>query len=107
VIVAYRPTPPQGPFTVYAQQNAYFNTIDRDVCPRHAILKDLEVDIKTFLDAGDHIIVMLGGNSNMRKGDLFNLFTQLSLREVIIDRHGDSGLATHKRNSTSTPIDGI
>jgi hypothetical protein len=70
-------------------------------------LKDLEVAIKTFLDAGDHIMVMLDGISNMRKGDLFNSFTQLSLMEVIIDQHGNSGPATHKRNSTSTPIDGI
>jgi hypothetical protein len=107
VIVAYRPTPPQGPFTVYAQQNAYFNTINRDICPRHAFLKDLEVDIKTYLDIGDHIMVMLDGNSNMRKGGLFNSFMQLLLREVIIHRHGNLGPATHKRNSTSTPIDGI
>jgi len=32
IIAAYRPNPPQGPFSVYAQQNAFFNSINRDIC---------------------------------------------------------------------------
>ncbi len=29
------------------------------------------------------------------------------MKEAILQRHGSHGPATHKRNSTSTPIDGI
>jgi hypothetical protein len=29
IIAAYRPNPPSGPFTVYAQQNAYFHSIGK------------------------------------------------------------------------------
>jgi hypothetical protein len=107
VIVAYRPNPPQGPYTVYAQQNAYFHTISRDICPRKAFIADLEEELTSFLAAGDHIILMIDGNTNMKRGDLYESFTQLSLREAIIDKHGSNGPATHKRNSNSIPIDGI
>ncbi len=107
IIVAYRPNPPQGPFSVYAQQNAFFHSINREICPRHAFLSDLIVDIKKFLDMGDHIILMLDGNSNMKGSDLSRALTQLSLVEAILERHGSDGPATHKRNSTKTPIDGI
>jgi len=31
ILVAYRPNPPQGPFTVYAQHNSFFHTIARDI----------------------------------------------------------------------------
>jgi hypothetical protein len=41
IITAYRPNPPQGPYTVYAQQNAFFHSILRDTCPRQAFLVDL------------------------------------------------------------------
>jgi hypothetical protein len=107
VIVAYRPNPPQGPYTVYAQQNAYFHTISRNICPQKAFIADLEEELTSFLAAGDHIILMIDGNTNMKRGDLYESFTQLSLREAIIDKHGSNGPATHKRNSNSILIDGI
>jgi len=88
-------------------QNAFFHSINREICPRHAFLSDLIVDIKKFLDMGDHIILMLDGNSNMKGSDLSRALTQLSLVEAILERHGSDGPATHKRNSTKTPIDGI
>jgi len=48
IITAYRPNPPQGPFTIYAQQNAHFHTIQREICPRQAFLVDLIVDLRKF-----------------------------------------------------------
>jgi hypothetical protein len=50
---------------------------------------------------------MIDGNSNMKSSDLSNTLSQLSLKEAILDKHGLQGLATHKRNATSSPIDGI
>jgi exonuclease III len=107
IITAYRPNPPQGPFSVYAQHNAHFNSIRRDISPRQAFICDLILEIQKFLDLGDHLILMLNGNSNMKNSDLSKSLSQLSLSEAILGRHGNDGLATHKRSSTGTPIDGI
>jgi hypothetical protein len=82
MITAYRPNPPQGPFTVYAQQNAFFHTIQRDICPRQAFLLDLRAAITQFMEAGDHIILMIGGNLNMKCSDLCTTLSQLSLRRL-------------------------
>jgi len=107
VFSAYRPNPPQGPFTVYAQHNAYFHSIQREICPRQAFLVDLQEELKQALDMGDHIVLMVDGNSNMKNSDLRSSLCKLSLHEVILNKHGMKGPATHKRNSQSTPIDGI
>ena len=106
IITAYRPNPPQGPFTVYAQ-HAHLHTIQRDICPRQAFLVDLIVDLRKFLEEGDHIILLIDGNLNMKRSDLSNALSNINLKEAILDRHGSQGPATHKRNSTSSPIDGI
>jgi len=107
VITAYRPNPPQGPFTVYVQHNAHFHTIGRDVCPRIAFVTDLVEEIQQFMEAGDHIILLIDGNSNMKSSDLSKALKQMSLQEAILARHGKNGPATHKRNATNSPIDGI
>ncbi len=107
ILVAYRSNPPQGPYTVYAQQNSYFHSVNRSICPRHAFLTDLREAINQGLEAGDHLIILMDGNSNMKKSDLSTMLQQLHLQEIILYKHGMSGPATHKRNSTSSPIDGI
>jgi hypothetical protein len=107
IITAYRPNPPQGPFTVYAQHNAYFNSIRRDICPRQAFIINLTDEIQRVLESGDNIILMIDGNSNMKNSDLSKALSQFSLQEAIIGRHGNNGPATQKRNYTSSPIDGI
>jgi hypothetical protein len=50
---------------------------------------------------------MLDGNCSMKNSDLSSALEQIHMEEVILKRHGKEGPATHKRNSTSTPIDGI
>jgi len=107
VVVAYRPNPPQGPFTVYAQQNAFFNSIGREICPRRAFLLDLVKDLQKFIELGDNVILLIDGNSNMKQSDLKAALVQIDMEEVIIGKHGLDGPATHKRNATSGPIDGI
>jgi hypothetical protein len=107
IIVAYRPNPPQGPFTVYDQQNAYFNTLGRDICPRQAFLLVLIKAINSGLEKGDHILLMMDGNSNMKNSDIVTALQRISLQEIILQCHGLLGPATHKRNSSNVPINGI
>jgi hypothetical protein len=46
IISAYRPNPPSaGVLGAYAQHTKYFNTINRETCPREAFLVDLCQDI--------------------------------------------------------------
>jgi len=80
IIVAYCPNPSQGPYTVYAQQNAYFNSIGRDICPRHTFLLDLIEKITNAVKQGDYIMVLLDGKSNMKGSDIARAFQRLSLR---------------------------
>lgn len=107
IIVAYQPNPPQGPNTVYAQQNAFFDSIHRDICPRKAFLTNLANYLAKFKEAGDHLVLLIDGNTNMKHSDLVTPFTQLEMRDIIIEKNGTNGPATHKRNSTMSPIDGI
>jgi hypothetical protein len=101
IISAYRPNPPNGPYTVYAQQNAYFNSMDRNICPRIAFVDDLSSQITLMMEQGDHVIVLIDGNSNMKAGNMSITLQALTLREVILERHGTEGPATYKRNSPS------
>jgi hypothetical protein len=106
-IAGYRPNPPQGPYTVYAQQNAFFHSIKRDICPRKAFIADLVEQLTEFIEAGDHIILMLDGNSNMKNSDLSLALREIDMTEAILRRQRIQGPGTHKQNSTCTPIDGI
>jgi hypothetical protein len=107
VISGYRPNPPAGPFTVYAQQNANFHSIGKPKCPRTAFIQDLSSELQKFLDTGDHIVLMLDGNSNMKHSDLKSALKALSLRELILDKHGMDGPSTFRHNNTIHPIDGV
>jgi hypothetical protein len=108
LISAYRPNPPSGgPFTVYAQQRRTFNVAQDSRCPRSAFIEDLVQAIISFQNNGDHIILMVDGNSDMRNGDLASALTSRNLREVILDKHGHNGPSTYRRNTSNTPIDGI
>ncbi len=94
IIIAYRPNPPGGPFTVYAQHNVFFHSTGTPRCPRKAFLRDLHYDIDTFLDAGDHIILLVDGNSNVKNCDLKTSLDGFSLTKVILDKHRLNGPST-------------
>jgi hypothetical protein len=83
IISAYRPNPPSaGVMGVYAQHCKYFNSINQDICPREAFITDLTEEITKFKANGDHVVVMLDGNEDMRRGDIQCHFTNLQLREL-------------------------
>lgn len=88
-------------------KNAFFHSILRDICPRRAFLVDLIEQLQEFIQAGDNIILMLDGNSNMKDSDLQKALHKIDLEEAILEKHGVAGPSTHKRNSNSAPIDGI
>ena len=107
VIAAYRPNPPTGSKSVYAQQNVYFLSKGYQRCPRIAFVEDLKEVLKEFLEAGNQIVLMMDGNCNMRDSDLQRMLNELTLKEIILTKHGSAGPATSKRNTQAIPIDGI
>jgi len=107
MISAYRPNPPTGPKSVYAQQNSYFLSLGQQRCPRQAFVEDLQLFLQECLEAGDQIVLALDGNCNMRDSDLQCMLKRLSMLEILISTFGNSGPATSKRNSSAVPIDGI
>jgi hypothetical protein len=107
VYVAYRPNPPSGPFSVYAQQHLYFTSQGIDKCPREAFLSDLATDIHQSMENGTHILLLLDGNEDMRGSAISRCFSNLHLHEALFTRHGTNAPSTYKRNSRDIPIDGI
>jgi len=79
VIAGYRPNPPQGPYSVYAQQNAFFHSIQRDTCPRRAFVEDLVVQLQEFIDQGENLLLMLDGNCSMKNSDLSSALEQIHI----------------------------
>jgi hypothetical protein len=84
VFSAYRPNPPQGPMSVYAQHSLHLRSQADQRCPRLAFLEDLTLQVAESKETGDMIIILLDGNTNMKESDLTQVFTSLSLREVLL-----------------------
>jgi hypothetical protein len=97
IFSAYQPKPLAGPFMVASQHREYFLTQQDYRCPRKAFLEDSAVDISSAFQDGDHVVVLIDGNTDMRKSDLSICFTSLHLREIILERHGMKGPKTCKK----------
>jgi len=50
---------------------------------------------------------MMDGNCNMRDSDLQHMLNELTLKEILLTKHGPAGPATSKRNTQAIPIDGM
>ena len=64
--------------------------------------------METWLALGDHIIIGIDANEDVRKGDVYNTMMELGLQEVILELHeGESPPETCYKNENRVPIDGI
>jgi len=97
VFSAYCPNPLQS---VFSQHRLF-------LLPRHLFIKDLVKEVKKAQSKGEHTIIMLDGNFDMRQSMMASSFHSANLREAILHRHGANGPSTFHRNTTNTPIDGI
>jgi hypothetical protein len=71
---AYRPVDSIGPGTVYAQHERYFASQYRDVDPRQAFYDDLFDEVQKWKALGDHIVVGLDANDDVRYGPTADTF---------------------------------
>jgi hypothetical protein len=103
----YCPNPPSGPLSVYAQHRRYLTSHNDMRCPREAFIQDICKSINKANEEGNHIILLIDGNSNMKDSALKIGLEQSHLKEAIIHRHGRNGPSTFRRNNNNSAIDGI
>jgi hypothetical protein len=81
----------------FSAQRIFSYSTRLPVSSRKAFLEDFAVDISSTFQDGDHVVVLIDGNTDMRKSDLSICFTSLHLREIILERHGMKGPKTCKK----------
>ena len=80
IVSAYRPVDSTGPGTVYEQHLRFFATKFRRINPRTAFYEDLFEEITKWKEAGDHLIIGIDANEDVRTGltfETFRIFSKL------------------------------
>ena len=104
-ISAYRPCDLGGSGSVSQQHSRSFK--DKRL-PRTAILEDLAASMTAWKALGNHLILGMDANEDIRQGKVHRLLDPVGLREVILDLHKDlSPPATQNCNQKREPIDGL
>jgi hypothetical protein len=108
VITAYRPNfkDEAQVQTVYIQQRKRFlelGQVHRE--PRQAILDDLASLIHEWKGNGEHIVLMMDANEDVRTGNIKTFLDATDMRDVVMSTHGSEAPNTHIDGSK--PIDGI
>ena len=88
VISAYRPVDNGNHGSVHAQQQRHFTRNLRDTIPRQAFYDDLFDEITKWKTLGDHIIIGLDANEDVRTGMMYETFRSLGMTEIILKLHG-------------------
>jgi hypothetical protein len=108
IVTVYRPCDSPGPETVNQQHQRYLTTHKRLEEPREALYQDLFEEIVAWKLQGNHIIVGIDANEDIRTGATADFFRAAGLKEAILERNKESSPpATQNRNNSREPIDGI
>ncbi len=108
LVTAYRPCESSGASTVFQQHSRALAKKGDFRNPRTAILEDLAEAIIEWKTLGDHVILAMDANEDVRFGEVNDTFSKAGLREIILDLHRDkSPPATYNRNTQRQPIDGM
>ena len=107
-ITAYRPCESGGAGSVFQQQVRALGKVDDFRHPRTALLEDLTSAIAEWKLEGDHIILGMDANEDVRGGEVDLFMKTVCMREVILELHCESSPpATYNRNNKRQPIDGL
>lgn len=113
IISGYRPIEDKSnrPHTVYSQHEYYYRAIDQSNGyrnPRKSFFEDLDNSIKSWMEAGDQIILGLDANEDIHSRNLQQWIESWGLVDAL-HRHHPHHLrtATCNKNSNNVPIDGI
>jgi hypothetical protein len=101
IISDYAPRQPTGTEYVGSQHRRYYNSIGRDANPVDAFWKDLSGLIQKWTEAGESVVLL----ADVRGEKTRKYMADISMREIIMEFHGDKGPRTYNRGSN--PIDEI
>ena len=76
-----------GVDTVTAQHRWYLQTINDDRDPTQTFLEELESELRTWLEMGDHVIVGGDVNQNVLHQDIRELFKRNGMHNVLDTKH--------------------
>ncbi len=107
VITAYRPCQKtaSSPFATWTQQRTHFQSKNQDREPRKAIFDDLAGEINRWVADGEHVVLMMDCNEDVRSNTITTFLNECGMRDIVLERHGNEAPRTHKRGSH--PIDAI
>ncbi len=107
VITAYRPCQKteSSPFATWTQQRTHFQSKNQDREPRKAIFDDLAGKINRWVADGEHVVLMMDCNEDVRSNTITTFLNECGMRDIVLERHGNEAPRTHKRGSH--PIDAI
>jgi hypothetical protein len=89
IATAHRPWESAGASKVFHQQARGLSKKNDHRNPIDALMEDLTKAIKEWKELGDHIIIGMDANEDVRKGTVHTMFAELGLREAILDKHKD------------------
>jgi hypothetical protein len=108
LVCAYRPCASGGAGAVFQQRARSMATQDDFRNPRTAMLEDLVHELVKWKGLGDHILLGMDANKDVRCGEVHAVFQAAGLSELILDLHSDqSPPATYNRNTQRQPIDSM
>ena len=108
-VSAYRPCKnTAGISTVWSQQERYFQSKGSDQDIHEQIINDLTTAIGKMTDNGDHVVLGMNANEDIRNGSVTLALEDVGMLKGIISKHrGTSVPATCATNQSRTPINGI
>ena len=87
IVTVYRPCDSTGPESVNQQHQRYLTKHKRVEEPRAALYKDLFEEITNWKLQGNHIILGIDANEDIRTGATADFFRAAGLKEAILERH--------------------
>jgi hypothetical protein len=107
VVTAYRPCKKteSSPYATWTQHRNYFRGKKLEREPRAAVLEDLQTEINGWAGAGEHVVLMMDCNEDVRSVAITTFLNACGLRDIVLERHGSDAPRTYKRGSH--PIDAI
>ena len=92
---------------MHTKQLNNFSKKSRRILPRLLFMADLEIQITTYTNEGNQLIIMVDLKIYIYIHQVKTQFYKLILGELIIDKHGYEGPAMTRSNKKSHTIDRI
>ena len=105
IVSAYHPVHSNGPETVWAQHERILSQ-NHPTDPREAILDSLHSLIQSWIEQGDHVILCMDANEDVRSNRLRRFTNSLDMKDAILHKHTNPP-STCDRNNNRQPIDAI